>query len=239
MPPSSAPAAAAAEAAGVKCVIVGDAGVGKTSFVHAAMGDFGWRPGEPTRCDRGEVVVIDGVGGWCRIDLVDTVTTREGPGGLMEHRLRPLVYPHTDVVVIAYSVADLASLEHVVQKWRPEIRKWLPHAPLVLLGLKSDARRPLPTVGGGGGGGGGGEIGSATCCSLDRIEATKRSVGADACMECSCRATEPSQRQHHGVGATGVTVVSDVLEVVAQLGLRHAAEKEQKRQRRAKGCSVQ
>ena len=55
-------------------------------------------------------------------------------------RLRPLSYPQTDVFLICFSLVDPISLEHVHKKWLPEIRRYCPHVPVMLIGTKLDLR---------------------------------------------------------------------------------------------------
>ena len=55
-------------------------------------------------------------------------------------RLRPLSYPQTDVFLLCYSVISPSSFENVRSKWAPELAHYCPQAPVVLVGLKQDAR---------------------------------------------------------------------------------------------------
>jgi len=55
-------------------------------------------------------------------------------------RLRPLSYPHTNVILMAYSVDSPVSLANVRNRWYPEVRHFLPGVPIVLVGCKSDRR---------------------------------------------------------------------------------------------------
>ena len=55
-------------------------------------------------------------------------------------RLRPLIYPSTDVVVVVFSVGEPASYENVITKWIPEVRHYMPNTPIVLVGNKIDLR---------------------------------------------------------------------------------------------------
>ena len=41
-------------------------------------------------------------------------------------RLRPLSYPDSDVVLVCFSVEARTSLENVLLKWIPEVRRYLP-----------------------------------------------------------------------------------------------------------------
>ena len=54
--------------------------------------------------------------------------------------LRPLSYPMTDVFVVCYSIISRASFANVESSWLPEIRHYMPHTPIVLVGTKTDLR---------------------------------------------------------------------------------------------------
>jgi len=56
-------------------------------------------------------------------------------------RLRPLSYPNTDVFIVCYSTISETSLQNVVNKWIPEIRRHCPNAPFLLVGTKADLRK--------------------------------------------------------------------------------------------------
>ncbi|XP_034477791.1 ras-like GTP-binding protein Rho1 [Drosophila innubila] len=55
-------------------------------------------------------------------------------------RLRPLSYPGTDVVVIVFSIDCRFYFEAVSDKWKREIRHYLPNVPIILVGNKRDLR---------------------------------------------------------------------------------------------------
>lgn len=61
-------------------------------------------------------------------------------------RLRPLSYPQTDVFLVCFSVVSPASFENVRAKWIPEVRKFSPGTPIVLVGTKVDLRDDPATV---------------------------------------------------------------------------------------------
>jgi Ras family protein A len=52
-------------------------------------------------------------------------------------RLRPLSYPQTDVFLLAFSVSSKDSLENIEHKWVPEIRRFCPDTPCLVVGCKS------------------------------------------------------------------------------------------------------
>jgi len=55
-------------------------------------------------------------------------------------RLRPLSYPQTDVFLVCFSVVNPTSFENVKDKWIPELRRYNPKTPVILVGTKIDLR---------------------------------------------------------------------------------------------------
>lgn len=55
--------------------------------------------------------------------------------------LRSLCYPDSDVFLLCFSVINPTSFQNISQKWLPEIRRFCPEAPLILVGTQSDRRR--------------------------------------------------------------------------------------------------
>ncbi len=123
----------------VKLVFVGDAGTGKTCFlISATTGQF---PEEyvPTIFDNytEDRVLNDGTP--CSVYLWDT----RGRGPEDYHRLRPLSYSQTDTFVVCFDVSNRSSFENVTEKWIPEIRRFGPEAPVLLLATKTDLSKHL------------------------------------------------------------------------------------------------
>ncbi|KAJ9086050.1 hypothetical protein DSO57_1008279 [Entomophthora muscae] len=55
-------------------------------------------------------------------------------------RLRPLAYPDTNVILLAFSVDSIDSFENIRTKWVTEVIHFCPNAPLILVGNKKDLR---------------------------------------------------------------------------------------------------
>lgn len=55
--------------------------------------------------------------------------------------LRSLCYPDSDVFLLCFSVINPTSFQNISEKWLPEIRRFCPEAPLILVGTQSDRRR--------------------------------------------------------------------------------------------------
>ena len=123
----------------IKCVVVGDAAVGKTcAIVHFTTNAF---PVEyiPTVSDdySADLTVDDRP---IHLRLWDTAGVED------YDRLRPLSYSQTDVFIIAYSVVQPSSFENVKDKWIPEIRQHCPEVPIIFVGMKIDLRDKEDTI---------------------------------------------------------------------------------------------
>ncbi|KAK2920325.1 ras homolog family member Ua [Channa argus] len=117
----------------VKCVLVGDGAVGKTSLVVSYSTNGYPTEYVPTAFDNFSVAVsVDGQP--VKLQLCDTAGQDEFD------KLRPLCYTSADVFLLCFSVVSPASFQNVPEKWVPEIRRHAPFAPLVLVGTQCDLR---------------------------------------------------------------------------------------------------
>ncbi|XP_061819517.1 ras homolog family member Ua [Nerophis lumbriciformis] len=120
----------------VKCVLVGDGAVGKTSLVVSYTTNGYPTEYVPTAFDNFSAVVsVDGQP--VKLQLCDTAGQDEFD------RLRPLCYTSADVFLLCFSVVSPVSFQNVPEKWVSEIRRHTPFAPLVLVGTQCDLREDV------------------------------------------------------------------------------------------------
>lgn len=118
-----------------KIVMNGPAGGGKTSFLaRAVTGEFQVNY-VPTMVDaftwteRSDKYQQD-----VHLGIYDTF------GRSDYDRLRPLIYPQTDLMVFCFDVMSRSMFESMFDKYLPEVNHHIPGTPIVLLGLKADLR---------------------------------------------------------------------------------------------------
>ena len=123
----------------IKCVIVGDGAVGKTSMLMTyATNQFPFEY-RPTVFDN-YAVNVDIAGNTYILGLFDTAGQED------YDRLRPLTYPMTDIFLVAFSVIYLPTFENVREKWVPEIAHHCPAVPFILVGTQIDLRDDTYTL---------------------------------------------------------------------------------------------
>lgn len=117
----------------VKCVVVGDGAVGKTSLLLSYTQNLFPSDYTPTIFDNYTVTtVVDGA--FYNFSLWDTAGQED------YSRLRPLSYPMTDVFLVCFSVTNPSSFQNASDVWIPEVTHYCPGAPIVLCGTKADSR---------------------------------------------------------------------------------------------------
>ncbi len=117
----------------VKCVVVGDEGVGKSSLIGTAItGSFPSEYMPNTFDDNSLITTVEGKS--VKVSIWDTAGSSE------YDRLRPLSYPDTEVFLVCFSIASPESFESVRAKRHPEINHHCPGTPIILLGTKLDLR---------------------------------------------------------------------------------------------------
>ncbi|EFA86177.1 hypothetical protein PPL_00739 [Heterostelium album PN500] len=120
----------------VKCVVIGDKSVGKTSILSAYTNNFFPTGEDLTHQDFQYFTntIVDGRP--YHFDLWDTIYT----GNETYDRLRPLCYPGTAVFLVCFSTISPPTFESVSTKWIKELKRHAPKVPIILVGTKIDTR---------------------------------------------------------------------------------------------------
>ncbi|KAG1223730.1 hypothetical protein G6F35_004477 [Rhizopus arrhizus] len=61
-------------------------------------------------------------------------------------RLRTLSYPDSDVIIVTFSVDIPESLENITEKWVPEVKRYCPGLPIILVACKIDLREDQTVI---------------------------------------------------------------------------------------------
>ncbi|KAG9264910.1 rho-related GTP-binding protein RhoG-like, partial [Astyanax mexicanus] len=123
----------------LKCVMVGTGAVGKSCLLFTFTNNAFPQEFIPT--------VFDSYSSEITVDSTPYTLNLWDTAGQEDYdRLRPLSYPQTDIAIICFSICSPASYEDVRQKWIPEVSKYCPNAPLLLVGTKMDERYDPSTL---------------------------------------------------------------------------------------------
>lgn len=121
----------------IKCVLVGDSAVGKTSLLVRFTSETFPEAYKPTVYENtGVDVFMDGI--QISLGLWDTA------GNDAFRSIRPLSYQQADVVLMCYSVANHSSFLNLKNKWISEIRSNLPCTPVLVVATQTDQREMGP-----------------------------------------------------------------------------------------------
>ena len=118
----------------LKCVVVGDGAVGKTSMLLCYTTNTFPTDHMPTIFDNYSKNVTMRDGRVVNLGLWDTAGQDEYAD------FRPLSYSAADCFIVAFSLIDRESFRNVEQKWLSELRSKAPKTPIVLVGTKLDLR---------------------------------------------------------------------------------------------------
>ncbi|XP_006821070.1 rho-related GTP-binding protein RhoN-like [Saccoglossus kowalevskii] len=167
------------EQTGCKILLVGDSRCGKSSLLKVFVKESFTEVYVPTIFDNStasfevEKYRID-------LSLWDT-------SGCTEYdNVRPLSYTETDCVVVCYDISVPESLDNVVDKWFPEVRRCgSAGIPIILVGCKMDLRNDIHTIT---------ELAQKRQITLTHekgIQVAKQ-IGAAAFVECSAKNSRSS-----------------------------------------------
>lgn len=123
----------------LKCVVVGDGAVGKTSILVSYTTKSVLTDYIPTIFENYNAnCVVDGI--IVNISLWDTAGEED------YDRLRPLSYPFTDIFLVCFSTISPTSFHNVKNKWIPELQHFTPGIPYILVGTKTDLRNNVDII---------------------------------------------------------------------------------------------
>lgn len=122
----------------IKCVVVGDGSVGKTSLlIQYATNTFS-KDYIPTVFDNYTVnTMVDS--DVVRLSLWDTAGQEE------YDKLRLLSYSNTDVFLLCFSLISFISFYNIRNKWISEVKQNCPNANIILIGTKKDLKMTSKT----------------------------------------------------------------------------------------------
>ena len=155
-----------------KLVVVGNGACGKTCLLYAFAKDEFPDKYIPTVFES-DVSSIKVDGRLVELALWDTVGHED------YNRLRPLSYPHTDVILMCFSLESHDSLENIQAEWVPEVHHFCPNVPFLLIATKKDLRSDPGTKQ---------QLESIVSSEQGRSMAEK--VGAWSYLECSAKTRE-------------------------------------------------
>ncbi|KAF7813852.1 rac-like GTP-binding protein ARAC7 isoform X1 [Senna tora] len=187
----------------IKCVTVGDGAVGKTCMLICYTSNKFPTDYIPTVFDNFSANVAVN-GSIVNLGLWDTAGQED------YSRLRPLSYRGADIFVLAFSLISRPSYENILKKWMPELRRFAPSVPIVLVGTKLDLREDRGYV--------------ADVITSSEGEELRKQIGAAAYIECSSK----TQQNVKAVFDTAIKVV---------LQPPRRKEMVRKKRHRSSGCS--
>ena len=199
----------------MKCVVIGDGAVGKTSMLMSYTTNIFPTDYIPTIFDN-FVGAVNTRERSYELELVDTAGQEDYDS------LRPLSYQHTDVFLVCFSVAQRTSYENISAKWISEIKHFHPYTPYILVGTQVDLRGDVAAVRRLG------DVGVEPVGVAEGREMAER-IRAVGYMECSAK----TQLGLRDVFRAAVEAV-----IEGQGVSRSAPGKKKKKKKRNKGCVV-
>lgn len=120
----------------VKCVVVGDGAVGKTSMLlsyttRGYMSDY-----IPTIFDSFPVTMA------CE-DETFKVTLVDTAGQETYDRIRTLTYYDADIFILCFSLVEPSSFENLSSRWLSELKHYRPQTPFMVVGTHLDIREEI------------------------------------------------------------------------------------------------
>lgn len=122
-----------------KVVLVGDVQCGKTGLIYNYFSDKLPDPAVPTIYKEYRTELdVDGR----QVPMVLWIV----PAQDHYSSIRTLTYEKSKAVILCFAIDNPESLTNVTAKWYPEIKKYSPDAPIILVGNKVDLRSDETTI---------------------------------------------------------------------------------------------
>ncbi|CAN6821204.1 unnamed protein product [Brassica oleracea] len=230
----------------IKCATVGDDAIGKTCLLISYTSNTFPTDYVPTVFDIISAnVIVDGnsinLGVWDTAGKLYNFETfllfsRQAD----YNRLRRLNYHLPDVFLLAFSLVNKASFENVAKKWVPELRHYAPGVPIFLVGTKLDLRDDKEYLL---------EHPGAVPISTSHGVELMKLVGAFAYIECSAKTQQVTTKfniifivffQNLADEKTRSIIqnVKAVFDVAIKVVLQLPKNKNKKKRKSQKGCSI-
>jgi len=150
------------ETENIKCTVVGDGAIGKTSLIVSYTTNDYPEHYQPTVHDFYTVrlTVADKP---ITFQLIDTA------GQEQFNVIRRLSYHQSNIFLVCFNLIDPVSFQNVKERWIPELKEHAPKVPFLLVGLKSDGRN----------------LSKAKSIKTEEGENLARKIGAKCYVECS------------------------------------------------------
>ncbi|CAF0744096.1 unnamed protein product [Adineta steineri] len=124
----------------IKVVVVGDGYTGKTTLcIVYKDGEYPQDPYVPT--------IFENYAATVTLNNQKYILNLFDSAGQEEYdQLRIMAYPNTNVFILCFSVVDPDSYSNILSKWIPELNRYAPRIPIVLVGTKLDLRNDPSTL---------------------------------------------------------------------------------------------
>lgn len=117
----------------IKCVVIGDDEVGKTSMLlNYATNRFPAQRVPELFDNFAGCVKLSGK--QYTLQMIDTLSEGEG------HEMRRLSYTGADVFVVCFNVVKPETLHNVQRRWIPEVKNLMGETPFIIMGTHTDLR---------------------------------------------------------------------------------------------------
>lgn len=139
----------------VKCVVVGDTAVGKTRLICSYVYD---QPGLPVSsfCHKPHIPTVFAIDQYVSDPAIRKRAKTTISGVHVQLRIwdtfgdheknRKFALQNANVIVLCYSIGSIYSLRNVNSTWYPEIKKYCPRVPIILVGTQLDRRYSDPLL---------------------------------------------------------------------------------------------